>query len=134
MASNSKFLSEITRTRTLLMQQQEALQEIRRVIAESKKLREEHMVRLLKTAAGERTQRKLLKKTTESINEIELSNNELTHNSGTDSYLDKFYKEIIRAQEKERSRIARELHDELGQVIIAIRTEMELAMADGLDL
>lgn len=45
---------------------------------------------------------------------------------------EKIYKEVFHAQEIERARIARELHDEFGQAVTAIMVEIELVISQGI--
>jgi signal transduction histidine kinase len=134
MMDATKFLTELSRTQTLLVRQQEMLHKTRLIIEESKRLRQERAELFERTVAGEETQGGLLKAASVTINKSEQTKETLVTYCETEPQLDGFYKQIIRAQENERSRIARELHDEFGQAIVAIRTEMEMAMAEGLEL
>ncbi|MEW6732630.1 MAG: sensor histidine kinase [Acidobacteriota bacterium] len=106
------FWSEISKTLILLDRQRELLQQTNRILAEFKS-----------------------KPSLTVDNLAEFKNNGAVSTSALpeQSYQDSFYKELFRTQEAERARIARELHDEFGQAITAIYTEIELACREGLD-
>lgn len=105
-----KITSEIARTHTILEKQQEILARTMRLLAQSQLLRQKRNAAI--------------------VFPIPENLNEYNSNNGGSAGSDHYFREIIRIQEAERARISRELHDEFGQALTAIRLELELVIGE----
>jgi PAS domain S-box-containing protein len=57
---------------------------------------------------------------------------DITESKRTEALLQSFPRQLIEVQEEERKRIARELHDEIGQVLTAVTLNLQAVRASGL--
>lgn len=65
---------------------------------------------------------------------IVVNSHDITERKRAEELLQTFPRRLIEAQEEERKRIARELHDEIGQVLTAIALNLKAVRASGLSL
>src|SRR5438128_386871 len=117
-----KILSQLSRTNELLEHQRQIL------LKTSSLLEQAHKLQKSNSLPDHRIAKRIENSNLEAIkNQVPFP--EETTGDHT-KHLEEFYKGIYIAQEAERARIARELHDEFGQAIIAIRTEIELISSE----